>query len=128
MKIYISFATIFALGLTGCATPNLVVDPNSIKNTDKFVQDMRECETISKQYDLSAPATGSAVLGAGLAVGTAAAVLATGGLYLLPAGILAAAGGGAALGGGLIKGKEAHARENIQAACLSERGYKSYKP
>lgn len=127
MKRTISISAIFAVALAGCATPNLVVDPSSIKDTDKFVVDMKDCENIAKQYDLTGAATGSAALGAGIAVGTAAAVLATGGLYLLPAGILVAGGGGAAVGGGMVKGKEARARENIQAACLSERGYKAYR-
>ena len=128
MKKILIAASVVGLILSGCATPNMVVDPASIKNTDKFVQDMKECESISKQYDLNGSATGSAALGAGIAVGTAALVLATGGLYLLPAGILVAGGGGAAVGGGMVKGKEAKARENIQAACLSERGYKAYRP
>jgi hypothetical protein len=128
MRIGLILISTISLTVSGCATPNLVVDPGSIKNTDKYVQDMKECESISKQYDLTGSTVGSAALGAGIAVGTVAAVLATGGLYLLPAGILVAGGGGAALGGGLVKGKESRARENIQAACLSERVYKAYRP
>lgn len=113
--------------LTSCATaPQVVVDPQSIKNVTAYDKDLSECKAISEGYDASGATAGSALLGAGAAVGTAALVLATGGLYLLPAGIIAAGAGGAALGGGISKNKEGRAREKIWADCMTERGYKAY--
>ena len=114
--------------MSSCGAPNIVVDPSSIKNTEKYIKDLKECEFLSEQYDLSSNTVGSGALGAGIGVGTAVAVLATGGLYLLPAGVALAAGGGAGVGAGLSKSKEKKARETILAACLSERGYKAYPP
>jgi hypothetical protein len=113
--------------LVGCASsPQVVVDPQSITDGIKYNKDMAECKAISENYDASSATTGSAMLGAGAAIGTAALVLATGGLYLLPAGAAAAGGGGAAIGGGISKSKENEARERIWADCLTGRGYKAY--
>lgn len=116
-----------ALIMVGCASsPQVVVDPQSISDGIKYNRDMAECKTISENYDASTATAGSAALGAGAAIGTAALVLATGGLYLLPAGVAAAGGGGAAIGGGISKSKENEARERIWADCLTGRGYKAY--
>lgn len=118
---------IIAGSMVACASsPQVVVDPKSIKDVFQYEKDLAECKAVSQGYDASGATTGSAVLGAGAAVGTAALVLATGGLYLLPAGIAAAGAGGAAVGGGLSKNKEGRAREKIWAECLTERGYKAY--
>jgi hypothetical protein len=116
-----------AVTMVSCASgPQVVVDPKSVTDGIKYNKDMAECKTIADNYDASSATTGSALLGAGAAVGTAALVLATGGLYLLPAGILAAGGGGAAIGGGISKSKESESRERIWADCLNDRGYKAY--
>jgi hypothetical protein len=104
----------------------VVVDPQSIKDVTKYDQDYAECKALSEGYDASGATTGSALIGAGAAVGTAALVLATGGMYLLPAGVAAAGAGGAAVGGSISKNKEGRAREKIWAECLNERGYKAY--
>lgn len=118
---------VLVASITGCATgPQIVVDPQSIKDVTKYDKDLAECKAISEGYDASGATTGSALLGAGAAVGTAALVLATGGMYLLPAGIVAAGAGGAAVGGGISKNKEGRAREKIWAECMAERGYKAY--
>lgn len=120
-------ACILILTLAGCATsPQVVVDPKSIKDVAQYDKDLAECKAVSQGYDASGATTGSALLGAGAAVGTAALVLATGGLYLLPAGIAMAGAGGAAVGGGVSQNKEGRAREKIWAECLNERGYKAY--
>jgi hypothetical protein len=124
---------ILCLGITAtlaaCATaPQLVVDPKSIKDSQQYVVDLNECKNISKGYDASAAKVGGAAVGAAAAIGTAALVLATGGLYLLPAGIAVAAGGGAALGSKSARNAESRAQEKIQAACLNERGYRAYSP
>ena len=118
---------IFSLiSVIACSEKNIVVDPGSIKDTDKYVRDMKECDLISKQYDLSSNKLSSGAVGAGIGVGTAAAVLATGGMYLLPAGVALTAGTGAGVGAAMSNSKERKARENIMAACLQERGYKAY--
>ena len=123
-KIICTFASV---ALIGCASsPQVVVDPKSISDGIKYNKDMAECKAISENYDASSATTGSAMLGAGAAIGTAALVLATGGLYLLPAGVIAAGGGGAAIGGGISKSRENQARESIWAECLTGRGYKAY--
>jgi hypothetical protein len=118
---------VLTVALVGCATaPQVVVDPKSIKDVTQYEKDLAECKAVSQGYDASAATTGSALLGAGAAVGTAALVLATGGLYLLPAGVALAGAGGAAVGGGLSQNKEGRAREKIWAECLGQRGYKAY--
>jgi hypothetical protein len=115
------------ISLFGCAAaPQVAVDPQSIKDVDKYNKDMAECKAISETYDASGATAGNAALGAGAAIGTAALVLATGGLYLLPAGVAAAGGGGAAVGGGISQSKENNAREKIWADCLTGRGYKAF--
>ena len=114
-------------GIVGCSSgPQVIGDPTSITDGVKYNRDMAECKNLSENYDASAATAGSAMLGAGAAVGTAALVLATGGLYLLPAGILAAGGGGAAVGGGISQSRENQAKEKIWADCLTGRGYKAY--
>ena len=126
MKLKYILGVLCCSSLVNCSSANLVVDPASIKDPDKYVQDMKDCENISKQYDLTADVTRGAVVGAGVGIGGVAAILATGGLYLLPAGIALAGGGGAGIGAGMSKSKERQARETIQAACLTDRGYKAY--
>ncbi len=118
---------ILILALTGCAvSPQVVVDPKSITDVVQYEKDMAECKAISESYDASDATAGSSLLGAGAAIGTAALVLATGGLYLLPAGVAMAGVGGAAVGGGISQNKESRAREKIWAECLSGRGYKAF--
>ena len=125
MKKMISLLVIGSV--VGCASnPQIVVDPKSVSDGVKYDRDMAECKTMSENYDASAATAGSAMLGAGAAVGSAALILATGGLYLLPAGIAAAGAGGAAAGGSISKSKENQAREKIWADCMNDRGYKAY--
>ena len=64
--------------------------------------------------------------GAVAALGTAAAVLATGGMYLLPSGAAVVGGGGAAIGAQRATGKENNAQEQIWAQCMEKRGYSAY--
>lgn len=125
MKILIPI--ILTTLVSACSTsPQVIVDPKSIRDQSKYNVDMSECKSISQNYDLSGSTAGSAVLGAGVALGTVAAILATGGLYLLPAGVAVAGGTGAAVGGGVTKSKESQAREKIWADCLNDRGYTVY--
>lgn len=113
--------------LSGCASaPQIVIDPQSITDMPKHNADMTECKAISEGYDASSATAGSAILGAGVALGTVAAVLATGGMYLIVPGIAVAAGGGAAVGGGIGQSKENSAKERIWADCMNGRGYKAF--
>jgi hypothetical protein len=118
---------LFSVTLSSCASsPQIVIDPQSITDMTKYNGDMTECKAISEGYDAGGATAGSAVLGAGLALGTVAAILATGGLYLLVPGIVAASGGGAAIGGGIGQSKENSAKERIWADCMTGRGYKAF--
>ena len=118
---------LLCLTLVACSTPpQVVIDPASIKDVTKYDTDLAQCKLVSEGYDASTATAGSAVLGAGAAVGTAALVLATGGMYLLPLGIAVAGAGGAAAGGSLSQNKESRAREKIWSSCMTERGYKAY--
>jgi hypothetical protein len=113
--------------LGACASsPQIVIDPQSITDMTKYNSDLTECKSISEGYDASGATAGSAALGAGVALGTVAAVLATGGMYLLVPGIAAASGGGAAIGGGIGQSKENSAKERIWADCMNGRGYKAF--
>ena len=113
--------------VVGCASsPQVIVDPKSISDSEQYKKDYEECKSVAEGYDASSATAGSAMVGAGTAVGTAALVLATGGLYLLPAGVAVAGGTGAAIGGGVSKTREGSAREKIWADCLTDRGYKAY--
>ena len=127
-KIFNSAITgLLSMTLIACSTtPQVVIDPASIKDVTKYDTDLAQCKAVSEGYDASTATAGSAVIGAGAAVGTAALVLATGGMYLLPAGIAMAGAGGAAVGGGMSQNKESRAREKIWANCMTERGYKAY--
>ena len=100
--------------IEGCSFgPKIVVDEQSIKDNATYEKDLEECRTLALQYSNTEGKIASTLLGAGLAVGAAAAVLATAGLFLLPLGIAAAAGGGGALGGGFTKSDETNAQEGI---------------
>jgi hypothetical protein len=117
--------------ISGCASkPQVAVDPKSIRNQAKFQQDLEECTTVAENYDLTEGAvkTGAvgAVAGGGAAAGVATAVA---GAIFWPAipFIVGGAFVGGVGGGGVVKVKEADARETILADCMTERGYKTYK-
>jgi len=118
---------ILLIFLVGCASsPQVVVDPKSIVDVQAYNKDNAECKSISEAYDASDATAGSALMGAGIGIGTAALVLATGGMWLLPAGAAVVGGSSAAVGGGISKSREGSAREKIWADCLTGRGYKAY--
>ena len=125
-------AFILILMLTACASsPQIAIDPKSITDTDKYENDMEECKSIAKSYDLSEGVAKSAVVGAA-AGGAAVAGIATivAGAIFWPAVPFIVAGtvatGTAA--GSTTKLKEKEAREKILAECMAERGYKVYAP
>lgn len=119
------------LALVACASaPQIAVDPKSIRSQAKYKQDMNECQAVAENYTLDEGTAKTAVVGAaaggGAAAGVAAAVA---GAVFWPA-IPFIAGAALVVGtgsGGVVKVKEAEARETIMADCLSERGYKTYK-
>lgn len=118
--------------LASCgSTPQVAVDPKSITDVVQFGKDKDECTSVATTYDLGEKVGGNAAAGAA-AGGTIVAGIATAvaGAIFLPALPFIAAGtfAGGGLGGGLSKQEETAAREKILAACLSERGYKTYAP
>lgn len=123
----LSFVSILSLSLCSCASdPQIVVDPESITDVAKYQSDLQECQTLSLQYTQDKEKATGAGLGAMAALGTAAAVLATGGMYLLPSGAAVVGGGGAALGSRRATGKENNAQEQIWAQCMEKRGYSAF--
>jgi hypothetical protein len=117
--------------LSSCASkPQIAVDPRTIVNKDKYEQDVNECTAVAENYDLTEGTAKTAIVGAaaggGIAAGVATAIA---GAIFWPA-IPFIAGGALVVGtgsGGVVKVKEADARETILSDCMTERGYKTYK-
>lgn len=116
--------------LAGCSTtPQIAIDPQSIRDQAEYEGDLKECRAIAEQYDLSAGTAGSTVVGAaaggvavaGVATAVAGAVFAPAIPFIIAGSML---GGGAA--GGYSKSKETAAREQILAGCMTDRGYRAY--
>tara|TARA_B110000238_G_C16080110_1_gene419005 strand:- start:596 stop:991 length:396 start_codon:yes stop_codon:yes gene_type:complete len=123
----IVYLFVMMLILQSCASkPKIAVDPSSIKDVAKYDTDVEECRAVSLNYDSSDAVAKSAAVGAVGSLATVIAILASGGLYLLPAGAAVAGGTGAAVGGGLASKKQNAAQEKIWAACMVDRGYKAY--
>lgn len=123
--------TISASLISACASkPQIAVDPRSVANQAKYEQDLNECTGVAENYDLTEGTAKTAIVGAaaggGAAAGVAAAVA---GAIFWPAipFIAGAALVTAAGSGGVVKVKEADARETILADCMTERGYKTFK-
>lgn len=117
--------------LVGCASkPQIAVDPKTIPNKAKYEQDVTECTTVAENYDLTEGTAKTAVVGAAVGGGAAAGVAtAIAGAIFWPA-IPFIAGAALVVGtgsGGVVKVKEADARETILSDCMTERGYKTYK-
>jgi hypothetical protein len=135
-----NFKSFIAVGLAcvtaACATtPELIVDPSSIRDQGKYAVDTQDCTALAEAYKGDTTGTaGKAAVGAGAgilaAAGVAAAVVATGGLVLLP-GAVVATGVAAGVGGGVLgtsgdRKDLKRAREKIIAQCMNDRGYKAY--
>lgn len=126
----VSFA-VAASFVTACASkPQIAVDPRTVANQAKYEQDVNECTAVAENYDLTEGTAKTAIVGAaaggGAAAGVAAAVA---GAIFWPA-IPFIAGAALVVGtgsGGVVKVKEADARETILADCMTERGYKTFK-
>jgi hypothetical protein len=123
-------ALVIALAV-GCASkPQIAVDPRTIANQAKYEQDLTECTTVAENYDLTEGTAKTAIVGAAAGGGAAAGVAtAIAGAIFWPA-IPFIAGAALVVGtgsGGVVKVKEADARETILSDCMTERGYKTYK-
>lgn len=123
--------TLSTLLVVGCASkPQIAVDPRTVTSQAKYEQDLNECTAVAENYDLTEGTAKTAIVGAaaggGAAAGVAAAVA---GAIFWPA-IPFIAGAALVVGtgsGGVVKVKEADARETILSDCMTERGYKTYK-
>lgn len=118
--------------IAGCSsTPKVIVDPKSMGDSRKYNSDLNECTNLAKTYDLSGDTTKNAALGA-VAGGVAVAGVATAiaGAIFWPAIPFIAAGTllGGGTAGGLTNSDQGKARERILADCLTDRGYKAYRP
>lgn len=126
----VSFA-VAASFVTACASkPQIAVDPRTVVNQTKYEQDVNECTAVAENYDLTEGTAKTAIVGAaaggGAAAGVAAAV--AGAIFWPAIPFIAGAALVTATGsGGVVKVKEADARETILADCMTERGYKTYK-
>lgn len=126
----VSFA-VAASFVTACASkPQIAVDPRTVANQAKYEQDINECTGVAENYDLTEGTAKTAIVGAaaggGAAAGVAAAV--AGAIFWPAIPFIAGAALVTATGsGGIVKVKEADARETILADCMTERGYKTYK-
>lgn len=118
--------------LFGCAaTPQVAIDPKSIKNAGEYEKDIEECKAIAASYDLGERAGKNAAVGAAVgATAVAGVATAVAGAVFAPAIPFIIAGGaaGGVAGQGLTKSSETAARESILAECMTERGYKTYSP
>lgn len=117
--------------IAGCASkPQIAVDPKTIPNKAKYEQDVNECTAVAENYDLTEGTAKTAIVGAAAGGGAAAGVAtAIAGAIFWPA-IPFIAGAALVVGtgsGGVVKVKEADARETILSDCMTERGYKTYK-
>ena len=124
---YFKFLILILFLLGSCASdPKITVDPKSVSDMDKYQKDLKECKDIAMNFENKDAQGKSAILGGAAAVGTTAAILATGGMYLLPSGAALFGGGGAALGTGISKSKQNDARQKIWSECMNKRGYEAY--
>ena len=115
-----------SLMMSNCSGPQMVVDPVSIIDEEKYKNDLEECELLSEQYDLSKATVTSGAVGAGIGHVAATTLLGTVGAIIFPGGVAIATAGGAGVGLGISKSKENKAREVILAECMKDRGYKAY--
>ena len=125
-------AGLLTVAIAGCASaPQVAIDPKSITDSSKYQRDMEECKAVAASYDLSSGAGKNAAVGAAAGAVTVAGVaVAIAGAVFAPAIPFIIAGGaaGGTAGAGMTKSSETAARESILAECMTERGYKAYKP
>ena len=129
MKLTACALAVILIG--GCASkPQIAVDPRTIPNQAKYEQDLNDCTAVAENYDLTEGTAKTAIVGAAAGGGAAAGVAAAiAGAVFWPA-IPFIAGAALVVGtgsGGVVKVKEADARETILSDCMTERGYKTYK-
>lgn len=124
-----NFKGFIAVGMVcvtaACATtPQLIVDPSSIRDQGKYAVDTQECTALADSYKGdTAGTTGKAALAGVAAAGLAALVV---GPLVLPATLIAAGAGGGLAGTSGDRRHLKQAREKILVQCMSDRGYKAY--
>lgn len=130
MKSIPAFVIVSVFGVTGCApSPQIAIDPNSIKDKAQHQKDLSECKKVAETYDLGKTTGENVVVGAAAGGATVAGVAtAIAGAVFAPAipFIVAGSVAGASVGGGATQMKESAAREKILGDCMTERGYKIY--
>jgi len=118
--------------IAGCSSaPKVVVDPKSIVDGAKYSGDLNECTKLANSYDLSDKTAKDAALGAAAGgVAVAGVATAVAGAIFWPAIPFIAAGTmlGGGTAGGITNSDQTKARERILADCLTDRGYKAYRP
>lgn len=118
--------------IAGCSSaPRVVVDPKSVVDGAKYRGDLNECTSLANSYDLGDKTAKNTALGAaagGVAVAGVATAIA--GAIFWPAIPFIAAGTllGGGTAGGITNSDQTKARERILADCLTDRGYKAYRP
>jgi hypothetical protein len=126
------FSHIFLLiFLYGCATtePILVVDPSSVKDSEKVVIDREECIAIAANIDMKNEALGKSfaggIIGGGAVAGAAA--LAYGAVFApaIPFIILGGTATGSIWGSSVTK-EEKKIKDKILKECMIDRGYRVY--
>jgi hypothetical protein len=128
----IGLVAIMVFVISGCTNTSklqVVVDPATVVDKQKYDIDAGQCIEVAKSYDLTTQSTGNAAVGAvaaggataGVATAVAGAVFAPAIPFIIAASLL---GGGVA--GDRVNKKELAAREKILADCLKDRGYKVY--
>jgi hypothetical protein len=118
--------------IAGCSSaPKVVVDPKSIVDGAKYSGDLNECTNLANSYDLGDKTAKNAALGAAAGgVAVAGVATAVAGAIFWPAIPFIAAGTllGGGTAGGITNSDQTTARERILAECLTDRGYKAYRP
>ncbi len=117
--------------LASCASrePTLIVDPASVKDSDKVVRDREECFQIAANIDMSdeavAKGVGGALLGGGAVAGAAALTFGAVFAPAIPFIIAGGAAGGGLWGASATKEEKA-IKDRILKECMEDRGYRVY--
>lgn len=126
MKIFIISLSVI---LVACGSPQLIVDPKSIKDASKVENDKKECFAIAANVDKTGEAVAKTLSGGVLGGGTAAggAALAFGAVFppAIPFIIGSGVAGGGLWGASATK-EEKEIKERVLKECMAERGYKVY--
>jgi len=128
MKNYSYF--LCALLVASCSkTPEIIIDPNTVTDPVKVVEDKLECTEIADNVNKTGEGMTKTVAGAAIGgVAVAGIATAVAGAVFLPAVPFIIAGGatGGSLWGNSVKEKERKIKEKIIVDCMIDRGYRVY--